>query len=112
MNQVEEILEEHILHVLKKQKAKKRHIPIDLVMLNGNILLSQFRLYEYDKKSKQIKGLTHREEYSHPREEREPVYCYLYLKEISNLYCPDLGIDYPAGFEIHIAHLNPMASRL
>lgn len=112
MNNVEEILEEHILHVLKKQKARKKHIPVDLVLQNGNIVLSQFRLYEYDKKSKQLKGLTHREEYSHPREEREPVYCNLLLKEVSNLYCPDLGIDYPAGFEIQVSYMNSMANRL
>lgn len=97
MNAVEEILQEHILHVLKKQKAKKKHIPVDLVMINGNILLSQFRLYEYNRKNKQLKGLTHREEYSYLREEREPVFCYLYLNEVSNLYCPDLGINYPVG---------------
>lgn len=105
---VEEILEEHIHHVLKKQKSRKRHIPVDLVMVNGNILLREFRLYDYDKKQKQLKGLTHREEYSHPREDREPVYCILHLSEVRNLYCPELGIDYPAGFDVAIPSLSSM----
>jgi len=74
-----------LVDVLKKQKTKVHHIALDFVLLNGNIHLKSFRLYDFNEKENIIKGMTMQEEYSYLREDREPVFAYFNLKEIKSL---------------------------
>lgn len=80
--------------VLQEQNNRFRPIPLDITIINGNILLRSFHVLEFDPSSQLIKGLTQQEEYSHAREGREPVYCYLKINEIKEIKCQDLGIEY------------------
>lgn len=77
-----ENLESLILQLLEKQGKKHHHIPLDIVLWNGNILLKSFRLYAYDEQLQQIKGMTMQEEYAYLRENREAVFAYFFLYEI------------------------------
>jgi hypothetical protein len=74
-----------LIDVLKKQKKKVHHIALDFILLNGNIHLKSFRLFEFNEKENVIKGMTMQEEYSYLRENREPVYAYFNLNEIKSL---------------------------
>ena len=74
-----------LVDVVKKQKTKRHHIPLDINLLNGNILLKSFRLYDFDKSTGVIKGMTMQEEYAYLREDREPIFAYFNLSEIKNL---------------------------
>lgn len=80
--------------VLKEQSNHYRPIPVDITILNGNILLRSFHIYDLNLSKNSVKGLTQQEEYAHAREDRDPVYCYLKLDEIKELSCPDLGLEY------------------
>lgn len=70
-------------------------IPVDIWLSNGNILLRSFRIIEL--KKNRIKGITRYEEYSAPRENREPKYSYFELDEIEALECFDLDSYYSKG---------------
>ena len=74
-----------LVEVIKKQETKMHHIALDITLQNGNILLKSFRLFEFDTKTNQIKGMTMQEEYTYIREEREPVYAYFNMEEIKEL---------------------------
>ena len=74
-----------LVDILKKQETKVHHIALDLILLNGNIQLKCFRLYDFDEKENVIKGMTMQEEYSYLRENREPAFAYFTLKEIKSL---------------------------
>ena len=74
-----------LLEIVKKQKSKRHHIALDINLHNGNILLKSFRLYEFDKATNIIKGMTMHEEYAYLREGREPIFAYFNLSEIKQL---------------------------
>ncbi|ABG61046.1 hypothetical protein [Cytophaga hutchinsonii] len=74
-----------LLDIVKKQETKMHHIALDITLLNGNILLKSFRLFEFDIHSNELKGMTMQEEYSYIREEREPVYAHFNLEEVKEL---------------------------
>lgn len=74
-----------LVEILKKQKTKRHHIALDINLHNGNILLKSFRLYDFDKTTDVIKGMTMHEEYAYLREEREPIFAYFNLSEIKEL---------------------------
>jgi len=80
--------------ILKEQKNSFKPIPVDITIENGNIILRSFRIYKIDRESNTIKGLTFQEEYIHPRENREPEYCILSFKEIKELNCCELDINF------------------
>jgi hypothetical protein len=88
------MIEEFINTILKHQHKKHRHVLVDIVLINGNITLRYFRIYHFDKKTKTIKGMTWQEEYTFLREDRDPVYCILDLKEIKSLRCDEINIDF------------------
>ncbi|WP_018341478.1 hypothetical protein [Cytophaga aurantiaca] len=74
-----------LVEILKKQKSKRHHIALDIHLHNGNILLKSFRLYDFDKTTDVIKGMTMHEEYAYLREGRDPVYAYFNITEIKQL---------------------------
>jgi hypothetical protein len=74
-----------LLEIVKKQKTKRHHIALDIHLHNGNILLKSFRLYDFDKATDVLKGMTMTEEYAYLREGREPVFAYFKLNEIKEL---------------------------
>jgi len=74
-----------LIEVVKIQKTKGRHIAVDVYLQNGNILLKSFRLYDYDKPTNVLKGMTMHEEYAYLREGREPIYAYFNVTEIKQL---------------------------
>lgn len=74
-----------LAEILKRQKNKRHHIALDINLHNGNILLKSFRLYDFDKSSDVIKGMTMHEEYAYLREGREPIFAYFNLNEIKEL---------------------------
>ena len=84
--------------IIKEQKDKKTtfgepmYFPVDITLVNGNILLRAFRIIDF--KEDKIKGITWKEEYCAPREDRKEVYSYFRLGEIAGLSCFDLGIEY------------------
>jgi hypothetical protein len=87
---------EIIQNILSEQMHSFTHIPADIRLSNGNILLRSFRIYEVDLDHQHVVGLTLQEEYAHTRENREPVYCTLKLSEIKEILCPELDIYYPS----------------
>ncbi|HVD96622.1 MAG TPA: hypothetical protein VNB90_00365 [Cytophagaceae bacterium] len=92
------MLKELVEKIIKEQHNKvaifsgKLYYPVDISLINGNILLRSFRILDLDKNK--ITGITWKEEYSAPRESREPVYSYFDLDEIATLTCEDLNIEY------------------
>lgn len=78
-------VEQKIRDIIEKQRAKVHHIPVDLILLNGNITLKAFRIYTFDERHQTIKGMTMNEEYSYLRENREPVFAVFPLTEIKEL---------------------------
>lgn len=92
------MIEEIITKVIRTQKGKKTllkgqwYYPVDISMLNGNIMLRAFRIHSIEENK--IKGLTWKEEYSAPRESRAPIFCYLAFDEIASLSCHDLELEY------------------
>lgn len=78
-------IKRRLSEILNKQKNKKHHIALDITLFNGNIRLVSFRLYELNEAMDQIKGMTMIEEYKYIREEREPVFAYFNVSEISDL---------------------------
>lgn len=92
------MLKEQIERIIKEQHNKatvimgQQYYPVDIILSNGNILLRAFRIIELE--GDKITGITWKEEYSAPRERRDPVYSYFDLDEIANLRCEELGIEF------------------
>lgn len=93
------MLKEIIERIIKEQEQNQDTIlvghlfyPVDLCLVNGNILLRKFRIISF--KGTTIKGITWKEEYSAPRENREEVFSFFELDEIASLECFDLLIYY------------------
>jgi hypothetical protein len=92
------MLREFIERIVEEQQHKSTikigqlYYPVDIFLANGNILLRSFRIINIE--GEKIKGITWKEQYSAPRESREPVYSYFECNEIDRLSCFDLEIDY------------------
>lgn len=91
------MLREQIERIVREQHNKvtvmgQQYFPVDLILTNGNILLRAFRILDLE--GDKIIGITWKEEYSAPRERRNPVYSYFNLEDIASLRCEELGIDY------------------
>ena len=93
------MLKELIKRIIHEQKQNQNTIlvgelyyPVDINLVNGNILLRAFRIISLEGDT--IKGITWKEEYSAPRENREQVFSYFDLEEIAALTCLDLSIEY------------------
>lgn len=82
-------IEKTVLETVKSQQTKSQHIPLDIILINGNIHLKGFRIYEYDEKKQTIKGMTMQEEYSFLREHRQPVFAIFHLNEIKEIDLSD-----------------------
>lgn len=80
--------------VLKDQQKRFRKSMVDITLVNGNILLRSFHVYDIDLENEVLTGLTAQEAYAHSREGREPVYCHLKFSEIKELSVPELGVEY------------------
>ncbi len=80
-----EEVESKIIQFLEKQEKKHHHIPLDILLVNGNILIQSFRLYGYHEKKQILKGMTLQEEYSYLKENRDPVFVYFHIKEIQQI---------------------------
>ncbi|MBC7451135.1 MAG: hypothetical protein H7259_06565 [Cytophagales bacterium] len=78
-------VESKIIQFLEKQEKKHHHIPLDVLLFNGNILIKSFRVYGYDERKQVVKGMTIQEEYSYLRENRDPVFAYFTIKEIKEI---------------------------
>ncbi len=84
--------------IIEEQKGKKTtfgeqlYYPVDINLTNGNILLRAFRVISFE--NNKIKGITWKEQYSAPRENRKEVYSFFEPDEIASMYCADLGIEY------------------
>jgi hypothetical protein len=92
----------YIKQVLSLGQKGKNKIPVDLRLVNGNILLRSFHLLELDENKMMIKGLTQQEEYSYPREGREPQYCFFHINEIKEIYCTELELEHSSGEKVSI----------
>ncbi len=91
---IKEIVEKIVAEQKDKETtfSEQLYYPVDICLINGNILLRAFRIIGFE--GNKIKGITWKEEYSAPRENRKEVYSYFYLEEIATLYCFDLGLEY------------------
>ncbi|HVD96765.1 MAG TPA: hypothetical protein VNB90_01090 [Cytophagaceae bacterium] len=78
-------LESTLRNILDSQKDSSFKVPVDIVLNNGNILLKEFHILEFDDRIGKIKGLTRLEEYSHIREGRDPVFCQFALNDIKDI---------------------------
>ena len=84
-------MKEFVEKIVNEQKdkvstfGKPLYYPVDLTLVNGNILLRAFRIIDID--GSKIKGITWKEEYCAPRESRKEVYSYFDLDEIAGLSC-------------------------
>ena len=91
-------MKQFVEKIVEEQKNKQStfgeplYCPVDLTLVNGNILLRAFRIIDIE--GSKIKGITWKEEYCAPREARKEVYSYFELDEIAALSCFDLGIEY------------------
>jgi hypothetical protein len=74
-----------LLRILKKQEKKVHHIAINLILVNGNIKLNSFRLFDFDISTGILKGMTMYEEYAYLRENRKPIFAYFNISEISTI---------------------------
>jgi len=99
------MLKDLVKKIIQEQKQNQNTIlvgelyyPVDLNLVNGNILLRAFRIISLEGNT--IKGITWKEEYSAPREKREQVFSYFDLEEIATLTCLDLSIDYEKGVPV------------
>jgi hypothetical protein len=93
------MLKKNIEKIIREQNKNQSTIlvgqlyyPVDISLVNGNILLRAFRVISLE--GDRIKGVTWKEEYSAPRENRELVFSYFHLEEIATLVCVDLEIRY------------------
>lgn len=92
------MLKSLVERIVKMQQDKvailtgQKYYPVDIRLTNGNIVLRSFRIVALEKEK--IKGITWKEEYSAPREQREIVYSYFDLDEIASLICEELEIVY------------------
>jgi hypothetical protein len=84
--------------IVSEQQGRKTtfgeqlYYPVDIQLTNGNILLRAFRILSFE--NDKIKGITWKEQYSAPRENRKEVYSFFALEEIASLSCYELGIEY------------------
>jgi hypothetical protein len=92
----------YIKQVLTLQAKGKNKVPVDLKLVNGNILLRSFHILEFDESKMKIKGLTQQEEYSYPREGRNPEFCYLDINEIKEVYSTDLELEHSSGERVSL----------
>lgn len=81
---------EKTLKQIIDSNKRDRKIPVDIILNNGNILLKGFHVIEFDDRVGKIKGLTMLEEYSYPREGREPVFCQFTLNDIKDIHQSEL----------------------
>ncbi len=93
------MLREIIDRIIKEQEQNQDTIlvghlyyPVDISLVNGNILLRNFRILSQE--DGKIKGITWKEQYSAPRENRDEVFSYFLFDEIASLSCLDLSINY------------------
>jgi hypothetical protein len=83
--------------IIREQQKKKSllpgifYFPVELWLSNGNIMLKCFHVVALEQGI--IKGITKTEDYSAPRENRAPVYCFFSPEEIAGLRCQELGIE-------------------
>jgi hypothetical protein len=92
----------YIREIVAEQERTKRKVPVDIRMVNGNILLRSFHILEFDERENLVKGLTQQEEYSYPREGRSPEYCYLFIHEIKEITDGDIELQRSIDDEIFI----------
>jgi hypothetical protein len=92
----------YINQVLSLEQKVKSKIPVDLKLVNGNILLRSFHVLEFDESKMMIKGLTQQEEYSYPREGRSPAFCYFNINEIKELYCTELELEHSSAEKVSV----------
>jgi hypothetical protein len=58
---------------------------VDVVLKNGNILLRNFHIVEFDEIKSLLKGITMQEQYTSLKENRNPVYCFFRIDEIKEI---------------------------
>jgi hypothetical protein len=92
----------YIKQVLALEQKGKNKVPVDLKLVNGNILLRSFHVLVFDETNMMIKGLTQQEEYSYPREEREPQYCFFNINDIKEIYCTELELEHSSGEKVSV----------
>jgi hypothetical protein len=92
------MLRELVEKIVEEQKHKTKdgtnslNYPVDICLINGNIILRAFRIVSIEGNT--MKGITWKEEYSAPRENRSPVFSYFEMDEIASLHCFELDIEY------------------
>lgn len=74
-----------IERILSLQKKRKRRVPVDIILKNGNLMIRSFQLIRFDLPNRELEGMTRLEAYSSLREQRDPVICRLNLDEIKQL---------------------------
>lgn len=74
-----------IERILSLQKKRKRRVPVDIILKNGNLMIRSFQLIRFDLPNRELEGMTRLEAYSSLREQRDPVICRLNLNEIKQL---------------------------
>ena len=100
------MLKDIVERIIKEQEQNQDTIlvghlyyPVDISLANGNILLRKYRIISIE--NNKIKGITWKEEYSAPRENREQVFSYFDFDEIASLECFDLSIIYEKPLTIN-----------
>ncbi len=63
---------------------------VDVVLKNGNILLRNFHIVEFDEIKSLLKGITMQEQYTSLKEKRNPVYCFFRIDEIKEIEIAEL----------------------
>lgn len=79
------LIKRELISILKKQEKKVHHIAINIVLLNGNIQLNSFRLFDFNSTTGILKGMTMYEEYAYLREDRKPIYAHFNISEIDSI---------------------------
>jgi hypothetical protein len=67
------------------QESSHQHVPVDLILKNGNIIVRSFYIENFDESNRLLTGLTQMEKYAYVREQRDPVYTQLHVEEIKEL---------------------------
>lgn len=74
-----------VQQIIEGQRKDNKKLPVDLCLVNGNIILKSFHITDFDNVSGIITGLTMFEEYASLKENRSPVYCSFKIDEIKSL---------------------------
>lgn len=98
-------IKEFLIDLLEKQASKHTPIAVDIILLNGNIELKAFRIYEFDSRKNMVKGMTLQEEYAYLKEDRVPVMASFKTSEIKNIQNSTAGYSYLNDLE-QIEHLK------